>query len=135
MERRLLTTFTVLVLATLSAGSAKEVAKGELSGEGDEDVFLISSYMDLIVVTFEMPADARFRVAVYGQDEDELGDFDLSASPVVKLLGNSPFRLRVYSASGGGPWRATWKEAWRPEKFEFPWGKKQAAIGEVGSQP
>jgi len=116
----------LLMLITASAGSAKEVVSGDLSGGGSEDGFEISSYMDLVVVSFDVPGDVSFRVAVYGQDEEELGDIDLSACRVIRLIGGGKFRLRVYSVAGGGRWSAAWTEAWRPEKFEFPWGKKQA---------
>ena len=115
----------LLMLITAGAGSAKEVVNGDLAGAGREDGFEISTYMDLVVVSFDVPGDVSFRVAVYGQDEEELDDIDLSACRVIRLIGGGRFRLRVYSAAGGGPWSAAWTEAWRPEKFEFPWGKKQ----------
>jgi hypothetical protein len=115
----------LIILTTAGASSAKEVFSGDFAGAGGEYEFEISTYMDWVVVSFDVPGDASFRVAVYGQEEGELGDFDLSTCGVIKLIGGGRFRLRVYSAAGGGRWSASWTEAWRPEKFEFPFGKKQ----------
>jgi hypothetical protein len=116
--------FLITLIAT-GASSAKEVVSGDLAGAGSEYEFEISTYMDWVVVSFDVPGDVLFRVAVYGQEEEELGDVDLSACSVVKLIGGGKFSLRVYSAAGGGRWGASWTEAWRPKKFEFPFGKKQ----------
>jgi len=125
--RRILGGWSLLLIMLITAGasSAKEVVSGDFAGAGSEYEFEISTYMDWVVVSFDVPGDASFRVAVYGQEEDDLGDIDLAACRVIRLIGGGRFRLRVYSVASGGRWRASWTEAWRPEKFEFPFGKKQ----------
>lgn len=81
-----------------------------LSGAGDSDSFDVIAQYDQVDVAFAWPeGQADFWVKVYGEEGDELGDFDLDNGEIIQLLNGGKFTLRIYSKSGSGSWSATYE--------------------------
>jgi hypothetical protein len=92
------------------AGRREYRRDGFLRGAGDSDSFEVYANYDQVDVVFSWPeGKADFWVKVFGEDGDELGDFDLDNGEIIQLLNGGKFMVRVYSKSGEGPWSAAYE--------------------------
>lgn len=84
--------------------------EGFLDGEGDSDSFEVYANYDQVDVVFSWPeGEADFWVKVFGEDGDELGDFDLDDGEIIQLLNGGRFEVEIYSRGGQGSWSATYE--------------------------
>ncbi len=84
--------------------------EGSLSGKGDSDSFEVYANYDRVDVVFSWPeGETDFWVKVFGEEGDELGDFDLDNGEIIQLLHGGAFTVRIYSKGGGGAWSATYE--------------------------
>ena len=83
---------------------------GTLPGTGGADSFEVNAGYDQVDVVFTWPEEqVDFWVKVYGQEGDELGDFDLDKGEIIQLLNGGKFTVELYSKEGGGSWSATYQ--------------------------
>jgi hypothetical protein len=83
---------------------------GTLSGKGDSDSFDVIAEYEQVDVVFAWPeGQVDFWVKAYGQEGDELGDFDLDNGDIIQLLNGGKFTVEFYSKKGSGSWSATYE--------------------------
>jgi hypothetical protein len=92
------------------AGRDEYRREGFLDGKGDSDSFEVYANYDQVDVVFSWPeGKADFWVKVFGEDGDELGDFDLDNGEIIQLLNGGRFEVEIYSRGGQGSWSATYE--------------------------
>jgi hypothetical protein len=91
-------------------GRSEYRREGSLSGTGDSDSFEVYANYNRVDVIFSWPeGEVDFWVKVFGEEGDELGDFDLDNGEIIQLLHGGAFTVQIYSRGGGGAWSATYE--------------------------
>jgi hypothetical protein len=84
----------------LSAGGRLE--------EASVDFFSLYCHTDSAEVTFSVSNPSAYTVSVYGEEVNELGDFNLGNGEIITLTGGGEFSLAISCDQGeSGDWDAT----------------------------